>query len=384
MPDLGKMTQIGIGNRLRKARQAAGITQAVAAKKLSVSRPTLVAIEKGTRRIKPNEIDSLAECYGTSVNRLLAEDAVHLDLRAKFRSLGENREEGTRAVALLNRLASATLELERLLGIRSSPMILAEQPIRDGPVEQQAVAAALTTRHFVGIGLTPVRDIVPLLEFELGLRMFIRTLPRTISGVFGFDPSVGGCILLNARHSRTRQAMTAAHELGHFVSNRSFGDIVERGRQVSTVEERFANTFSYEFLMPTATVLRRFQEVVESCRKFSPRHLVFMARSFYVSFEAMCRRLESLRLLPGGTYQSLKERGFSANMVERRETYGTRAPDIPLHGFRLPRLATAALERGILSEGQVSRMLDLDRVEVREIIDSTFGPGDDEIALRSI
>ena len=378
------MTQIGIGNRLRKARQAAGITQAVAAMKLSVSRPTLVAIEKGTRRIKPNEIDSLAECYGTSVNRLLAEDAVHLDLRAKFRSLGENREEGTRAVALLNRLASATLELERLLGIRSSPMILAEQPIRDGPVEQQAVAAALTTRHFVGIGLTPVRDIVPLLEFELGLRMFIRTLPRTISGVFGFDPSVGGCILLNARHSRTRQAMTAAHELGHFVSNRSFGDIVERGRQVSTVEERFANTFSYEFLMPTATVLRRFQEVVESCRKFSPRHLVYMARSFYVSFEAMCRRLESLRLLPGGTYQSLKERGFSANMVERRETHGTRAPDIPLHGFRLPRLATAALERGILSEGQVSRMLDLDRVEVREIIDSTFGPGDDEIALRSI
>lgn len=378
------MTQIEIGSRLRKARQAAGMTQVVAATKLSVSRPTLVAMEKGTRRIKTNELDLLAECYGTSVNRLLAEDAVHLNLQAKFRSLGENREEGRRAVALLNRLASATLELEHLLGIRSNSMTLAEQPIRDGPIDQQAVAAALTVRHSIGVGLTPVRDIIPLLEFELGFRMFIRNLHPRISGVFGFHPSVGGCILLNARDSSARQSMTAAHELGHFVSDRSFGDIVERGRQRSTVEERFANSFSYEFLMPTATVLRRFQEVVDSCRTFSPRHLVFMARSFYVSTEAMCRRLESLRLLPGGTHQSLKERGFSDRMVEREEPHGTSASGTPLYGFRLPRLAAAALERGILSEGQVSRMLDLDRVEVRKIIDSTFGPGDDEIALRPI
>ena len=376
------MTRIEIGSRLRKARQAAGITQAVAARELSVSRPTLVAIEKGTRQIKPHEIDSLAECYGTSVNRLVAEDAVHLDLHAKFRSLGENREDASLAVALLNKLASATLQLERLLGIGSIPMTLAEQPIQGGPIKQQALAAALTARHCIGIGLTPVRDLVPLLEHELGFRMFIRKLPRTISGVFGFDPAIGGCILLNAIHPGERQAMTAAHELGHFVSNRSFGDIVQRGVQVSTAGERFANAFSYEFLMPTATILRRFQEVVESYRVFSPRHLVFMARSFFVSTEAMCRRLESLHLIPAGTYDSLRERGFSAKMVESRETDSASDTGIALHGCRLPRLAAAALDRGLLSEGQVSRMLDLDRVEVREIIDSTFGPRDDEIALR--
>ena len=358
------------------------MTQANAARELGVSRPTLIAIEKGTRQIKPDEIDALAECYGTSVNRLMAEDAIHLDLHARFRSLGRKRTDAIRAVSLLNKLASATLELENLLGVRCVQVTLPEQPILSGSIKRQAVAAALTTRQLAGIGLTPVRQIVPLLEFELGFRVFVRKLPSTISGVFGFDPSIGACILLNASHPQERQAMTAAHELGHFVSNRSFGDIFEQRKQNSTVEERFANEFSYEFLMPTVTVFRRFRELVESDRRFSPRHLVFMARSFYVSAEAMCRRLESLDLLPDGTYDSFRERGFSPRLVPDSDGRSIDASAFPLHGFRLPGLVASALERGILSEGQVSRMLDLDRIEVRELIDSTFGLGGADIAVR--
>lgn len=376
------MTRTELGNRLRKARQGIGMTQANAAMMLGVSRPTLIAIEKGTRQVKPDEIDALAECYGTSVNRIMSEDAIHLDLHAKFRSLGRNRTDATRAVSLLNKLASATLELENLLGVRHVYVTLPEQPILSGSIKRQAMAAALTTRQLAGIGLTPVRQIVPLLEFELGFRVFVRRLPRTIAGVFGFDPSVGACILLNASYPQERQAMTAAHELGHFVSNRSFGDIFEHRRNISTVEERFANEFSYEFLMPTVTVFRRFSELVESDRSFSPRQLMFLARSFYVSAEAMCRRLENLDLLPDGTYDSLTDRGFSPSLAPDSHAPGINASDVPLHGFRLPGLVASALERGMLSEGQVSRMLDLDRVEVREMIDGTFGMGGTDIAVR--
>ena len=43
------------------------------------------------------------------------------------------------------------------------------------------------------------------------------------------------------------------------------------------------------------------------------------------------------------------------------------------YGTRLHRLAAAALRRELLSEGQVSRMLDLDRVEVRRIVGDVYG-----------
>ena len=86
-----------------------------------------------------------------------------------------------------------------------------------------------------------------------------------------------------------------------------------------------------------------------------------MARSFQVTAGVMARRLESLDLLPSGTSDSLQERGFAG----RGSAHRVRSP----YGRRLYRLAAAALSRELLSEGQVSRMLDLDRVEVRKIAD---------------
>ena len=50
--------------RLRAARESRGLTQAQAASELGVSRPLLIAIEKGTRDPSSEEIVKLAEIYG--------------------------------------------------------------------------------------------------------------------------------------------------------------------------------------------------------------------------------------------------------------------------------------------------------------------------------
>ena len=50
-----------MGQRLADARKARGVTQDDAAKRIGCSRPTLIAIEKGTRAAKPDEIVAL-EC----------------------------------------------------------------------------------------------------------------------------------------------------------------------------------------------------------------------------------------------------------------------------------------------------------------------------------
>ena len=383
MPRLALMNRVAMGARLRKARQAARITQAQAAQALSVSRPTLIAIEKGTRRAKPDEIKSLADYYGTSVNLLSSHDFPQLDLSVKFRSVGEHSADMSRAVALLNKLASATVALERLLGIENGWTALPGSVVAGGSIRQQAEDAALAARHGLGIGATPVMDIFSLLEREAGYRIFVRQISSKLAGVFGYDPVVGWCILVNAADPRARQSMTAARALGHFLANRESGGVIETGQDASTIEERFAQEFSHAFLMPGSSIRRSFHELVESNRAFTPRHLIYMARSFYVSTEAMCRRLEGLGLIPGGAFDRLTDQGFEESAVGAVAAQQAGETTRNQYGMRLSQLAASALNRGLLSEGQVSRMLDLDRVAVRAMIDDVFGPAaEDSVDIR--
>jgi hypothetical protein len=90
----------------------------------------------------------------------------------------------------------------------------------------------------------------------------------------------------------------------------------------------------------------------------------------------MCRRLEELKLLPGGTWDSLKDRGFSGETI--RAVLGDRPKtDELVVPPRLWMLAAEAYRRDMLTEGQLAQMLHMDRVEVRNMLD-TFGIEDDD------
>jgi transcriptional regulator with XRE-family HTH domain len=63
-----------MGARLRDARLATGLTQAEVAEALGMSRPTLAAVEKGTRKITGLELRRLARLYQRDVAWLLGEE----------------------------------------------------------------------------------------------------------------------------------------------------------------------------------------------------------------------------------------------------------------------------------------------------------------------
>lgn len=64
-----------VGARLRDARLATGLTQAEVATALGMSRPTLAAVEKGTRKITGLELRRLARLYQRDVAWLLGEES---------------------------------------------------------------------------------------------------------------------------------------------------------------------------------------------------------------------------------------------------------------------------------------------------------------------
>ena len=63
-----------MGSRLRQARKAVGLTQAHVADGLGMARTTLVAIEKGERPVRPDELADLQALYGVSLPELQAGD----------------------------------------------------------------------------------------------------------------------------------------------------------------------------------------------------------------------------------------------------------------------------------------------------------------------
>jgi Zn-dependent peptidase ImmA (M78 family)/DNA-binding XRE family transcriptional regulator len=347
------------------------MTQDVAAKRLKMARTTLIAIEQGQRRIRPEELMAMAQLYGTSINELGRVSAVQVDLLPRFRALPTApRDPAVAAARLLNDLAAAECELERLLNRPLRRNYPPERPIFAGDIRAQAEEAALELRHRLGLGHAPISDIVSLLELELGVRVFVRPLGHSaLSGLFAFDETIGACILLNANHPRERRAMTASHELGHLVSSRGEPEVLYVDRAPQSREEKFAAAFATAFLLPAAAVRSRFAEIVQDAGRFSPRHLVILAHANNVSHEAMCRRMEELSLLPAGTWESLKDRGFSGRLAS--EVLGDAALHVQQQVIppRLWLLVSEAHDRGLLSEGQLAGLLRVDRVEIRSMLD---------------
>lgn len=383
MGALDEIAPAETGERLRVAREAADIKQAKAAEVIGVARTTIVAIEQGDRRVRMSELQKLAKLYNTSVNGLLRREAIHVDLAPRFRKVEGNLDgPAASAAELLANLAKAEVELENLLGVKRGRNYPPERPILQGDVRAQAEQDAAELRQRIGLGQGPVVDIVTLLEMEIGVRVYVRRFDGRISGLFAFDEALGACMLLNANHPRDRRTQTAAHETGHFMGTRRDAEILRTDEREHSREERYANAFARAFLTPARGVMQKFEEVTAGSELLSRRHIIVLAHLFGVSREAMVRRLEELRLTKSGTWDWFEDQGGITESHVRQVLGDLARPDSQKADadrpttLRLNLLASEAARRGLLSEGQLARLLQLDRVELRESLDSQELEGD--------
>jgi Zn-dependent peptidase ImmA (M78 family)/DNA-binding XRE family transcriptional regulator len=375
MSALDQMAPKDIGERLRLAREAADVTQAAAAASIGVARTTIVAVEQGERRVRMGELQKLAQLYNTSVNGLLRREAVIVDLAPRFRKLDGNHNGAVdEAAALLSHLAQAEVELENLLGVTRVRNYPPERPILRGDVRAQAEQDAAELRQRLGLGNAPVTDIVTLLEMEMGVRVYVRRFDGRISGLFAYDDALGACMLLNANHPRERRAQTAGHETGHLVSTRREPEVTHDQKRVQSRDERYADAFGRAFLMPARAVMQKFQEVTAAADRLSRRHVIVLAHFFGVSREALVRRLEELGLTKPETWDWFDANGGITDEQARQVLGDLQRPDSYRADadrpttLRLNLLAGEAGRRGLLSEGQLARLLRLDRLELREIL----------------
>lgn len=365
-----------LGEKLKNARTDRGLTQNDAAHHLGVARTTLVAIEKGDRRITAKELVMLASLYGRSLSDWLSEKPASVPLIPQFRmpprelNLGESDVRG--AVSKLESLARDYVDLEE----RTALPLVRRHPIPytyEGPgitAEMRGEEVAAEERTRLGLGDGPIHDLRSVLEESVGLRVFYLDLPSMIGGIYAYSEDLGGCIAINRLHPAPRGVWSLAHEYGHFLTTRHAADVslwngAPWGRAAA---EKFADSFAKNFLMPRSGVNRLLSEMVSAHGKgVTAADVLTLAHQFRVSAEAIFRRLEELKRLPSGTWDSLRANHFQPDKA--RTTLGlaltAREPVLPFRYRMMARNAYDAADSD-MTEAEVAALFRTDRVAVRD------------------
>jgi Zn-dependent peptidase ImmA (M78 family)/DNA-binding XRE family transcriptional regulator len=367
--------------RLRAARESRGLTQAQAAAELGVSRPLLIAIEKGSREVGSGELIKLAQIYGKPVSELLRPTPPPLAIGARFRAAlahAPNAENLPDVVAQLEDRADNYLDLLRRAHSEPPGRLQPARSISHLDPWQAGEDLATEERNRLGIGDGPIRPLREVLEIEVGLRIFLLPLPNHVAGLFVNVETLGGCIGVNINHPAERRRWTMAHEYAHYLATRDRAEVTPvTQRRQKPESERFADAFAANFLMPRSGLSRRFHELKRSKQgKVTPATLVQLAHAYGVSVQALTLRLEDLHLVPTGTWDRLRDNDFQPRAAARLLGLepGEQAADaLPLH-YRL--LAVQLYADGEITETQLARYLGTDIVGARRTYQQLTETGD--------
>src|SRR5689334_23604234 len=255
-----------IRRRLATARRQKGLRQEDVAAKVGIARTTMVAIEKGERAVRPEELLSFAEVYEREIGDFVRPVSTAKPAIAQFRgpayATAEDIDNISPYIDRLEQLARNYRELEEMLGKSIKDKYPPE--LQPGRVSSAtAEAAAISERQRLGLGDAPLPILRDLLEQEVGLKIFYFPLigAKGYSEIYFYNEELGGCIAINSDHSEERCRWSLSHAYGHFLANRhepsaweDYGDIPE--------SEVFADQFASFFLMPTSSLIRKYAEIV--------------------------------------------------------------------------------------------------------------------------
>ena len=360
-----------VGRKLRLSRKRLDMTQEEAAHVISASRTTMVAIEKGERKIRPDELLKLSIAYEQDISVFLEQSRVeNFFTDPQFRGpVGlESKLASGMEVCIdeLRNLSHNYYELERLLNeplVKKYPSEYQLGRLRPSELGEQI---AIEERQRLGLGDGPIPDLRNLLARDVGLRIYyLLDFPSEYSAIYLYSDRIGGCIAVNGKHREPRRRFTLAHEYGHFLTSRFKNNVyLYPGRSTT---ERIADQFAVHFLMPSTGIVRRFKDIRNIKKQFTPYDLVDMAHYFGVSVEALSYRLEDLRLIGAGALEDLKDKGFKVS--EARKELGLQV--LPESRPRLPvrhqLLASQALEAGLIGESEFADLLQVQRVKARAV-----------------
>lgn len=394
-----------LGTRIKSLRETLGVRANDLATRIDLDPTALSKIENGRRAVKSSELARIAQALHVSPLALLEPESLLGRLPIAARQAGSSIAMGV----AYDRLVGLT-ELHVVLtdnGFPNSPN-LASVPSVVGMYWLDA-ANALSAWALQHLDPGPEGDerfaaLVDKIETKLGLDVVVEAYEGDpLSGAAITDRSFP-LLFVNAAHPLPRSLFTLAHELGHVLAGHDGSTItLDRELSGSTDDERIANAFAANFLMPEDIV----RTTIERQGRQYPT-LVQLAYRLSVSFESLIYRLHNLgEINAQGRDQLMRVNwrgvvlgmsdpsafaGLNKNQAARFQArWVTPPPTSPpamliqraTSGYRKGAIGAQALAR--LFRGDTQQLLtqlqdDPDLIEARGIIAANYAPanGDGE------
>jgi Zn-dependent peptidase ImmA (M78 family)/DNA-binding XRE family transcriptional regulator len=249
------ITHEQLAERIRAAREAAGFTQDDVARALDISRPAVVQIEAGNRKVSSLELLALARLFGRSMHDFFEESFERDGVAQVWRALPEARSDPATQAGMSHgiEVVNAILSLESLLGLErlgaGLPQYALERPGTTWEAVTQGAELAEGERRRLGLSVDPIDDLGAVLEragvLVLGLR-----LPPGVSGLTFLNRRMITCAI-SSGDAATRQRFSLAHEYCHALLDlgASAGIVTRDAQRKDPIEVR-ADAFAAAFLMP--------------------------------------------------------------------------------------------------------------------------------------
>jgi len=287
-----------IGSKLRKAREAIGLSQGAFGRALGLSSEYISLLEAGKRTPSFGTLQKVAGFLNRDIGYFFYEKAAPLDsFTLLFRAEAVDERARTE-LQKFRRYCDDYLRLEAVTGRR-----LALGPLYAATISAERMAEE--ERRRLGLGEEPIRDPFALCEAN-GCRILRMPMPEEskVSGVFVYlEQKEAAFALVNSAQSLGRQSYSAAHEYCHYLKDRNEGPVIDNAdvfideyASLYHPREQFAQEFAARFLMPPAKV----REIVEKDLRVVPPqrlvldHALYLKRYFGVSTLAMLRTLRAL------------------------------------------------------------------------------------------
>lgn len=352
-----------IGNRLKLAREAAGLSlrameDAIGAK---VSAQAIGKYENDQMMPGSDVLLALARALKVSPEYLLSSRDIALsgvDFR-KEPAAGAREEKAVEAVVIDH--LERYLEVEELLpdALLDWAAPKAKEFVINSAEDAEAAADAL--RRLWKIGIDPIPAMAELLE-DNGVKVIALDLPQAVSGSKAFASREGqqpvAVIVVNKNHNGERQRFTLAHELAHLV-------LQLKGEWEDKDGEKAADRFAGAFLVTREMLFKRLGKVRTA---LSLGELLELKAFFRVSVSMLAVRCKQLGIIGQAVFNRLWGTMVRMKWVGKAaiEPHPF-APEVPT---RMERLCLRAVMEEAMSGAKAGELL---QISVREL-DARLSP----------
>jgi Zn-dependent peptidase ImmA (M78 family)/transcriptional regulator with XRE-family HTH domain len=341
-----------IGDRIKQARQAAGLALRDLAEECGLSAMAISKYERGEITPSSEALLALGKALGVRVEYFFRDHEVALE-EVEYRKHKDLPEkEKKRILSEVRDQLERWLELEDFIPTRWSvkfnvPSGLPEKVSSLDEVE--SVAQQVRNSWKLGIGAIP--DLIDTLELH-GLKVFATPYDadQKFDGLCAFANGKPVVVVGGKNWPGDRQRFTLAHELGHFILKDRLA------KALREQEEKACNRFAGAFLVPKASaekLLGRDRTWIE------PRELQLLKEEWGMSMMAWFLRAYDLGIINRDTKKKLWDH-FEANDWKQTEP-GKKYPLEQPRGFE--QLVYRALGEELIGESKAAELLGLSHAD---------------------